>query len=347
MVPGNHDVNRKRILTATKMIHRRLRQSALPEAKLELGELAAQNGGALMEKLTDYEAFASTYGCHFESPSRPRWSRLFPLEGDLMLKFVGLTTVQVSDIEDQKGALLLGAYQYVYDRIPRVEVVVVMHHPPEWIKDRPEAFQYLDSRARVQIFGHEHFQQIESVSNVNQESRLVICSGAVTPENAAAPYIYRYNVINFALAGDAADPCLSVTIFPRVWLDEGTRFVADTGRIGGRESTTFTLGCPQFKLPPDTGVTSALRAGAVSPALDQEMFARTNYFFWRYLTWQQQLRVLVEIDLLPTMSEAPSLLTLVRMALERAKTDGKLAALWDRMMTFVPEEKRETNPFNT
>ena len=61
-VPGNHDVDRNRILPATKMIHKRLRTSSLPEAKHELVELAAQDDGLLTDKLSDYQAFASAYG---------------------------------------------------------------------------------------------------------------------------------------------------------------------------------------------------------------------------------------------------------------------------------------------
>jgi predicted phosphodiesterase len=122
-VPGNHDIDRKRILPATKLIHRRLRTSSLPEAKRELVELVAQDDGALVDKLTAYQAFASTYGCHFDSPSKPQWSYLLPIGQGLFLKFIGLTTVQVCDADDQKGSLLLGAHQYVFDRTPGVEVV--------------------------------------------------------------------------------------------------------------------------------------------------------------------------------------------------------------------------------
>lgn len=106
-VPGNHDVNRNRILSATKLIHRRLRTCSLPEAKRELYELAEQNDGALTDKLMDYQAFASAYGCPFESSSRPQWNLIFPLGNDMYLKFIGLTTVQVCDAEDQKGGLFL------------------------------------------------------------------------------------------------------------------------------------------------------------------------------------------------------------------------------------------------
>lgn len=346
-VPGNHDVDRHRILPATKMIHKRLRTSSLPEAKHELVALAAQNDGSLTDKLSDYQAFASAFGCHFESPSRPHWNRLIPLGHDLMLRFVGLTTVQVCDAEDQKGALLLGTNQYVLERSPRVEVIVILHHPAEWIKDRQEAFQYLDSRARVQVFGHEHFQDIHQITNASQDARLVICSGAVTPENAAAPYIYRYNILEFAVGPDS---CLQITIHPRVWIPDDTRFNADTAPLGGRESTTFTIPCPQFKLPaaPVAAVDLVARSahdGPVVAAEDDDAFAKVSYFFWRYLSWQNQLKVLVETEVLPVTSAAPALQTIVRMGLEQARGQNKLGQLWDRIMTFVPVPKREPNPF--
>jgi predicted phosphodiesterase len=352
-VPGNHDVDRSRILPAVKSIHGRLRTCSMPDAKKELLELANQKDGLLTDKLTDYQAFASIFGCHFRSLSKPTWEWVFPLGDGFSIRFVGLTTVQVCDSADEKGALLLGNNQYILERRPREELVVVMHHPPEWIKDRQEAFQYLDSRCRVQVFGHEHLQEVHLISDANQDSRLVIASGAVTPDNAHEPYIYRYNVLEFALSGDAASPHLTVTIFPRIWVPELTRFSADTNRLSGRESASFTLPCPQFRLP------AAIQAGLAANTLghenvaieatdgQSESFAKVNYFFWRFLTWQQQLTVLVEADVLPVDVKAPSLQAIAHKALQRAKSEGKLGSLWERIMALVPVEKREQNPFET
>jgi predicted phosphohydrolase len=350
-VPGNHDVDRSRILPAMKSIHGRLRSCSLPDARRELIDLVSQNDGLLTDKLTDYQAFASIYGCHFPSPSRPRWEFPFPLADGFVLKFVGLNTVQVCDAGDAKGALLLGSHQYIIERKTREELVVIMHHPPEWIKDRQDASQYLDSRARVQVFGHEHLQEIHSVSDANRDARLVIASGALTPENAHDPYIYRYNILEFGLGGDRAAPHLDVTIYPRVWIFEATRFDADSARLSGRESATFTLPCPQFRLPagdpPNPGVVpDGADVGAAGDDRNKESFAKLNYFFWRYLAWQQQLKVLVETDVLPLAVKAPSLQTIAHDALEKARREQKLEQLWDRIMFFVPEEKRELNPFS-
>ncbi len=346
-VPGNHDVDRKLILPATKLIHRRLRNCSMPEAKKELVDLAEQKDGTLTDKLSDYQTFASSYGCQFESPSRPLWNHLISLGNDCMLKFVGLTTVQVCDSEDQKGGLLLGTSQYTLDRTPRVELIVIMHHPQEWLKDRLEAFQYLDSRARVLVFGHEHIQDIQKISNGNHEERLVIGSGAVTPENAAEPYIYRFNILEFTLNQIiAGEPCLEITIFPRVWIPERTRFDADTGRLSGKSSTTFKLPCPQFKLQAAMAPVPATAAPMI-PAEDSDNFTRVNYFFWRYLSWQQRLTVIVQADILPTMIEAPRLQTVEHLALDRARAESKLGRLWDLIMPNVPAAKRELNPFTT
>jgi hypothetical protein len=55
--------------------------------------------------------------------------------------------------------------------------------------------------------------------------------------------------------------------------------------------------------------------------------------------------VLVEIDLLPTTTNQPMPQTLERLALDQARSSGKLYELWAAIMEVVPQEKREANPF--
>ena len=253
---------------------------------------------------------------------------------------MGLNTVQVCDREDEKGGLLLGKHQYVLERTPRVEVIVVMHHPPEWIKDRHEAFQYLDSRARVHVFGHEHMQEIHCVADANQDMRLVIASGALTPEHARDPYIYRYNVIEFALGENSHDRLLRSQYFLECGIFNYV-LRRHHSRLRGRESAKFALPCPQFRLP----ASGAQSLTSAVPSENEEKFVRVGYFFWRFLNWQQQLKVLVETDILPTTPSVPRLQTVAHMALERARADGKLSQLWEKIMVFVPVANREPNPF--
>jgi predicted phosphodiesterase len=337
-VPGNHDVDRRRVGAAAKMLHRRLRSSGLPEATRELTELIETHDGSLIDKLSDYQAFAASYGCHFKSPSRPHWERHFALDGAFRLNFIGLTTVLVCDAEDQIGSLLLGKSQYIIDRPPCVEQVVVMHHPLEWLKDGRQAHDYLHSRARILIFGHEHYQHINQVTGSGGEDRLVIGSGAVTPDSAADPYIYRYNILEFSRVDIEGSPGLAVTVHPRLWVRERTCFEADTLRLSGQQSTTFRLRCPQFSLshPPADG-------SAIPDAAANDVFVRLSYFYWRYLDWKQRLTVLVQADILPH-SHPSTLLSLGEHGLRRAQRENKLRHLWDVIMSMLPADKREPNP---
>ena len=77
-------------------------------------------------------------------------------------------------------------------------------------------------------------------------------------------------------------------------------------------------------------------------------FDRLRYLFWRYLDWQQRLKLLVDADVLPKTPSQPVPQTLERLALvEVAKKDEKLHALWEAIMPFIPEEKRASNPFKS
>ena len=351
-VPGNHDTDRKRLSASTKMLHKHLRGSALPVAMHDLVDLAQSDDGALVDKMADYQAFAASYGCNFTSPARPFWMRPVALADNRILNLVGLTTVQVCDADDDKNGMLLGRNQYILDEEPGVEHIVMMHHPFEWLKDRRDSEQYLSARARVLIFGHEHVQEIHKITSATNGDRLIISSGALTPENAAEPYIYRYNVLEFSIVEHSECPRLVVTVYPRVWVPEATRFKADSGRLNSSsaECARFELECPQFKrkplvqVPAQAGTRDPLPGDALVDK-ETEEFSRLTYFFWRYLKWQDRLKLLVQADTLPRTPDAPLPQTVERLALQRARDEGKLEMLWHLIMELVPQEKRESNPF--
>jgi hypothetical protein len=156
-----------------------------------------------------------------------------------------------------------------------------------------------------------------------------------------------------------------VTVFPRVWVPEKTRFDPDLQRLGGKEWAEFEIACPSVmveqKAPvattksPTLGTGKAATAstfgtktaGAIGDRManEEEALAKLKLLFWRYLDWQQRLKVLVQADALPSSAAKPVPQTMERIALENARQQGKLPAIWDAMMQYVPEEKREANPF--
>jgi hypothetical protein len=74
-------------------------------------------------------------------------------------------------------------------------------------------------------------------------------------------------------------------------------------------------------------------------------FGRLKHFFWHYLSWDQRISVLVRASILPESTENRLPQTIELEALLRAKEAGKLASVWDDVMSFVPSEKKKPNPF--
>lgn len=78
---------------------------------------------------------------------------------------------------------------------------------------------------------------------------------------------------------------------------------------------------------------------------DESALAKLKFLFWRHLDWQQRLKVLVQADVLPASAGKPVPQTLERVAIETARQQGKLAAVWDAMNPLLPPEKQQANPF--
>ena len=220
VIPGNHDVDLEAIDYTAKMLHEQLRTSSPTRIQADLEGLAGNRieEHPLHRKLKAYQEFAEQYGCEFESPARPFWQKSFPIGEGHILRFVGLNSVQVSNKTDAKALMILGNTQFTVPREPNVEYVVMIHHPLEWFRDRAEAEEYLHSRSRVLIFGHEHVAKIGKTEDGNDYERLIIDSGATNPPEDAIRYQYTYNWLEFAKGSDGDKFCLTIKIYPRRWV---------------------------------------------------------------------------------------------------------------------------------
>jgi predicted phosphodiesterase len=346
-VPGNHDVDRDRIRMSAKIVHRGLRSASVPQAQMELTSLASNRDPLLLDKLHEYQSFAACYGTPFSSSTNPNWVRRFQLSQDCAIHFVGLSTVQVCDGNDERGGMFLGSHQYVVERTPNVEQIVLMHHPLEWLKDRGEAENYLSSRAKVLIYGHEHLQQLQGIQDATGYERLILSSGAVTPEHATDPYIYRYNLLSFDHSITDGMHSLVVTVYPRVWGRQATAFQPDWSALNGQESRTFALRSTQFGQPP-LSATAQRAATAVQPldiAVPCSSAALLRHLFWRHLEWRTRMDLLIRVSGLPSAPEAPLPQDVEVAALAQAEARNKLRELWTLVMEHVPVDARTDNPF--
>ena len=356
LIPGNHDVDVKKSSYLSEIIDQKLRNSS-PEKIDEI--LNGINSGdelanPIFAKLSAYREFAARYDCDFKDLGKPFWVRDFEVDAVNKLRFIGLNTVQVSDLSDKVGDMVLGSSQYIIANDHRHECIVLMHHPLNWLKDAARAEKYL-KRARMIMVGHEHNLRIHKVEEIEGSERLEIFAGATNPAPGEG-YNFRYNWMELDTSYEDEAHKLSVTIHPRIWDEEQTKFVPDLNRLGGNSSKTVQLNCPNFVVSnnksgeaskeylnqEDTGMMMEQKDSTVN---FEDGFADLRYFFWKYLDWQQRLEVLVELDLLPATRTQPVPQTLEKLALERASKTGKLFDLWNKIMKFIPAAEQEENPF--
>jgi len=372
-IPGNHDCDRGAISAMARITYGHLRSGSAESAQAQLHDIIqdAESASPFLPKLHAYRKFASAYGCDFISAQKPLWIRELELPGGVRLRLYGLTSVQVSNGEDALGKMLLGREQYTFEEEDNVIAVVMLHHPLSWFIDKDEASSFLCNRARVIMTGHEHALNVHKTRDAMTGNEwLAIYAGATNPPEKELQF--TYNWLEFRCEEKNGAVHLIIETFPRVWIPEKTCFDADRNRIaGGAESIREELACPRIRFKADTNdvpkeTVSAERpvgasvaddcvvsregadvgGGGVSMVINDADFGRLRYLFWRYLDWQQRLKVLVLVDALPKTADQPLPQTLERVALDSAaKNREKLHKLWDEIMPLIPEEKRGTNPF--
>lgn len=170
VVPGNHDVDRG-VADANGMD---AVQEVVRNAPAKLDDyLADGTRTELRKKLESYEAFVQAH-----LPNHPRgnvdlldWVQLLDRgAGEPRLRLVGLSTVWVSNgcdgrrAHDDKTfvpnmAISKGQLDAALRNAEDDEIVLVLsHHPPEWMLDecRTEFERYLERRRHIHLCGHVH-----------------------------------------------------------------------------------------------------------------------------------------------------------------------------------------------
>lgn len=365
LVPGNHDCDRDKVGALCRIVHDMIRSGSATSADSHLEKIARESDpNPLLEKMQAYHVFASGYKSEFLSAGAPYWINDLEFPEGVKLRLIGMNSVQVCDDKDGEGKMVLGVTQYVFPTAPHIIPVVLVHHPLHWFMDKAEAEPYLHNRAHVIMMGHEHISKISKVVTVTHE-RVDLSSGATNPNEVGPLYRHTYNWIELSLHETGGKYQLKIEVFARAWVPDLTRFDADRPRMNGADSVAFEVACPQLKPPvsiaPATGATAAAVGGgnmgwpATAPSPVQggvtvqpieDDVSQLRFLFWRHLDWRQRLTVLVEADVLPASAEKPISQNLERMAIEKARADGKLAAVWDAIMRRLPAERQQANPFD-
>jgi hypothetical protein len=336
VVPGNHDIDLDGISSGSKMMLDAIADKG--EAQLDSFLEAEIDREAIYNRFAAYRPFAEGYNCPLDRSGGIASDRRYLLAPSRTLRIFGLNSALICRKKDTEGRLLLGARQHVLPLLVGEELVVICHHPLHWLQDSEEARRYIRNRARVFVSGHEHNPKVVVETIKPGCDLMMLEAGATVPPRAENGFTYTYNLLIFGW--DQATNGLKVTIVPRQWSEDDKIFVEDGHRLGGRKPT-IVLGCPNFKTASGTAVSDVVPdAGASKPAVDvvpadeqtggeqmTEDFALLLLRFFRDLTPNQRVAVLLKLKLLPDEWRDPLTHTIERRIVDRLAKEGRLAEL--------------------
>ena len=205
VVPGNHDVSWSTCQDA--LVSGVQNTIATAKTWQERDELFSKQlahsatSEALFRPLKAYNDFAAQFKCAV-FPERPFWDRTYELGGGVTLWVYGLTTTFLSGSggrDKAAGQQFLGSAQTALNPDDDVLNLVLAHHPPRWCMDSAHFAPLMDSRGRMQFFGHEHDQRCH-----RQPELMRFLAGATNPDTHEAPFNPGYNIVDLHVEGTGA-----------------------------------------------------------------------------------------------------------------------------------------------
>jgi len=308
VVPGNHDIDRGEITSATQTIIDDIAKNG--DVALDKYLEADSDREMLYRRFHEYRIFAAAYDCPLDGEGTIGGNHLVKVAPDKYIKFHGINTALIcSNNKTEEGSLLLGERQRVIPKLENIETVIIAHHPLHWLQDSNDAMLYIKNRSRIFISGHEHTPS-HKIEIVNENlDLLLIASGAAVPPKADAVYTYCYNILTFDW--DNNNDQLEVNIYPRVWDNEKKAFAEDLLHFK-EYPCIFKLRCPKATFQSTTicengifnerknevGTKPEKDPTVVNLNLDKNEQTVLLRFF-RELSGLQRLSVLVQMKALP------------------------------------------------
>jgi len=219
VVPGNHDVDRSRIMQSLSTRNAQAAIATAPDSKREQVFRAqiqdSATSQALLEPIKAYNDFAALFNCQVYLPDKLYWKQDLELEHNVHLRIHGLTSTILSGAEgkdDGRDDLYLSPLQTVLNPEENIVNLVLAHHPTEWLKDQYACEDAINSRAMIHMFGHTHRQRI-----VQDHQYIRFSAGAVNPERQETGWQPGYNLVDVHIVGDGPERQLEVNSHLRQW----------------------------------------------------------------------------------------------------------------------------------
>jgi hypothetical protein len=356
MVPGNHDMNRDKLSIGGSHLLDYIRAGGPTEYEQVISN--AHDRATLLSRFEDYSRFSIGYNCGLNDEAKFDTNLRIEVGPGRWIRFVRLNSSLLCTGKEKHDPpeLMIGARQFPIPRNAGEENIVLVHHPLHWYKDAEGVRQYVRSRARVLISGHEHDPKV-SIDEVGDGCDvLMLAAGAAVPFKSDDVYTYTYNVIEFAW--DETDR-LAVTIHPRAWNPMLTCFEADRARLGGK-NPRFALGSPNFKkcapsrpvaageqaVTPTEPIVEMVPAERTKAEEEEEMapvpplaegYELALLRFFRDLVESERLRILVELDAIPSEFDERMTQGVERRLFEWLANEGRLPDVISMIEKLIAE----------
>jgi 3',5'-cyclic AMP phosphodiesterase CpdA len=313
VVPGNHDIDLSSVSPGVQLIIDDIAKRG--DVALDTYLDKEQDRELLYGRFSGYRTFAEGYNCSLDSEGSILAPRVIEIAPNRYIKFLGVNTALIcSKNKNEEGKLLIGKRQRVIRTEPNVEIIVIAHHPLNWLQDSDDASRYLRNRARMFLSGHEHLpaHKLEQIND--QTDLLSIASGATVPPQANEVYTYCYNIIEFDW--DEGTNSLKVNIHPRIWNDEKKAFETDTKHYKA-DNCNFTLRCPIKTVESKKEATvvamnksDEAKSGVIENKISEPLQQNEHKMaddseqilllkFFRELSSRQRLEILIKLGALP------------------------------------------------
>ena len=348
MVPGNHDLDRSKLSASGKYLLDHIRAGGAKEFEEIMSNPIDR--AALFARFEDYDRFSFGYDCPLNSDGLYSSEMAIEIAPGRSIRFIRFNSALLCNgaERNEQPELIIGARQFTIPRTEGVENIVLVHHPLNWYKDQEHVRDYIRSRARIFISGHEHNPKV-LVENVEDGCDIMmLAAGATVPYKSDQTYTFTYNIIEFDW--DAEIDGLSVTMHPRAWNPRRTCFEADNERLGGQEPK-FILSCPFFRkvkypftdaisqteLTPVAECNVSLDAPLTETSVieldggtqfmqpQHEGYEKARLRFFRDLFEGERIRILVDLNVLTEDSNERMSQGLERKLFDILVKDGKLS----------------------
>jgi hypothetical protein len=339
VVPGNHDLDRKRI-GDPQLSHRERLRGCDPDDLNDTFErilASPANSESLLEPLENYLEFATAFNCAFGPDLF--WTERLDLDAESRLELRGLN----SSLLCGKGDHHTNNPMVIGDRQSTVAVqdgaihYTLCHHPHTWLRDGDHVDDLFDQRVHVRVTGHLHDRRLRSSSRgVHLEA------GAVSPERDARrrftePCIPRYELISLRTVEADEVLHLDLVVRGRLWSEEGG-WKADLGPEGTfARRYRLDRADPGTAIDPDLGATAS---GISRPLLELRYRLARLQPYDRNQCAQRIGAPLDDILRLPVHRRVGEIFSW-------AELNNRIADLWDEVMVAAQIPDLPANPLRS